>query len=82
MSTQMIIRIDGTIKDKFTKLAKAEGKTASHAVRELIENYLHDRDMSGCVDDLWDRIGAKLSANGVSAGSVAGAVQAVRRTHR
>jgi hypothetical protein len=78
----MIIRIDDATKARFTKLAKAEGKTASYVVRELIEDYVHDRDMSGCVDDLWNRIGAKLTANGVSSGSVAGAVRAARRAHR
>lgn len=82
MSTQMIIRIDDAIKAKFTKLAKAEGKTASLAVRELIEDYVQDRDMSGCVDDLWSRIGANLAKSGVSAGSVAGAVRAARRAQR
>lgn len=82
MSTQMIIRIDDATKARFTKLAKAEGKTASHAVRELIEGYVHDRDMSGCVDDLWSRIGASLAKSGVTAGSVAGAVRAARRARR
>lgn len=82
MSTQMIIRIDDAIKAKFTKLAKAEGKTASLAVRELIEDYVHNRDMSGCVDDLWSRIGANLAKSGVAAASVAGAVRAARRARR
>jgi predicted DNA-binding protein len=82
MSTQMIIRIDDAIKAKFTKLAKAEGKTASLAVRELIEDYVQDRDMSGCVDDLWSRIGANLAKSVVTAANVAGAVRAARRARR
>jgi predicted DNA-binding protein len=82
MSTQMIIRIDDAIKARFAQLAKAEGKTASHAVRELIEDYVQNRDMSGHVDDLWNRIGANLAKSGVAAASVAGAVRAARRAHR
>ncbi len=82
MTTQMIIRIDDAIKTKFAKLAKAEGKTTSHVVRELIENYVQDRDMGGYVDDLWSRIGTKLTALGGNAKTVAGAVQAARRAKR
>lgn len=79
MSTQMIIRIDDTIKAKFAKLAKAEGKTTSHVVRELIQDYVQDRDMGGYIDDLWNRIGANLTARGSSVKTVESAVQAARR---
>jgi len=79
MSTQMIIRIDDTIKAKFAKLAKAEGKTTSHVVRELIQDYVQDRDMGGYIDDLWNRIGANLTARGSSVKTVGSAVQAARR---
>jgi predicted DNA-binding protein len=82
MSTQMIIRIDDTIKAKFAKFAKAEGKTTSHVVRELIHDYVQDRDMGGYVDALWSRIGANLTAQGAAAKSVARAVQAARRAKR
>lgn len=82
MTTQMIIRIDDAIKTKFAKLAKAEGKTTSHVVRELIEDYVQDRDICGYVDDLWNRIGTKLTERGGNAKTVAGAVQAARRAKR
>lgn len=79
MSTQMIIRIDDTIKAKFAKLAKAEGKTTSHVVRALIEDYVQDHDMGGYIDDLWNRIGLNLTAQGGSEKTVARAVLAARR---
>jgi predicted DNA-binding protein len=82
VSTQMIIRIDDTIKAKFAKLAKAEGKTTSHVVRELIRDYVQDRDMGAYIDDLWSRIGANLTAQGDTASKVASAVQAARRAKR
>lgn len=65
MTTQMIIRIDSDVKSKINKLARNEGKTASEVVRELIENYIKERDIGNYVDDLWDRIGSKLSSKGV-----------------
>ena len=82
MSTQMLIRIDDTIKAKFAKLAKAEGKTTSHVVRALIEDYVQDHDMGGYIDDLWSRIGLNLTANGGAEKNVARAVLAARRAKR
>ena len=59
MATQMIIRVDPSLKNKVSKLAKAEGKNLSELVRELLEKYTQERDMSAYIDDLWDRIGQK-----------------------
>jgi hypothetical protein len=78
----MIIRIDDTIKTKFAKLTKAEGKTTSHVVRELIQGYVQDHDMGGYIDDLWNRIGGNLTEQGGTAKNVARAVEAVRRAKR
>ncbi len=82
MATQMIIRIDDTIKTKFAKLTKAEGKTTSHVVRELIQGYVQDHDMGGYIDDLWNRIGRNLTEQGDTAKSVSRAIQAARRANR
>jgi len=46
MSTQMIIRIDDEVKNRLNKLARLEGKTTSAMVRELIEKYIKERDIS------------------------------------
>ena len=62
MVPQMTIRIDPEIKDRFSKLVRAEGKTASQALREPIEDYIKERDIRTYVDDLWNRIGAKLGS--------------------
>jgi predicted DNA-binding protein len=65
MTTQMIIRLDSETKMKLTKLAQAEGKNTSQVVRELIEDYIQNRDMGSYIDDLWNRIGNKLKARNV-----------------
>ncbi len=41
MSVQMIVRIDTGVKKKVDALAKAEGKTSSKVIRELLEEYVH-----------------------------------------
>jgi hypothetical protein len=79
MPTQMIIRIDPKLKEKLYKLARAEGKPASRMVRELIEEYVKDRDIGGYIDDLWDRIGGKLKSRGIKASDIDNAVRASRK---
>ena len=70
MTRQMVIRIDDETRDKFQRVSRMEGKTASEKMRELIENYVRKADLSQVVDDLWDRIGAKVDKQGVKAGDV------------
>jgi predicted DNA-binding protein len=66
MTTQMIIRIDSGMKNRLNKLARVEGKTTSQMVRELIEDYLREKDIGTYIDDLWDRIGGKLRSKGIN----------------
>ena len=78
MTSQMIIRLDPGLKDKASKLAKKEGKSLSELVRELLEKYTKERDMGTYIDDLWDRIGKKLSENNVTAYDIDKAIKEVR----
>ena len=78
MATQMIIRVEPNLKNKVSQLAKAEGKNLSELVRELLEKYTKERDMSTHIDNLWDRIGFKLSQNNMSEANVEEAIKQVR----
>jgi len=75
----MLIRIDPELKEKLVRIARAEGKSASGAVRELISKYVVERDIAAHVDELWARIGNTLAAKGVRATDVEKAVKDVRR---
>lgn len=79
MSTQMIIRIPSEVKERLSKLARVEGKTTSQMVRELIEEYIKDRDISSYIDDLWNRIGGKLRSKGVTPRDIEKAIKETRR---
>ena len=70
MTRQMVIRIDDETKERFQRVSRMEGKTASEKMRELIENYVRKADLSQVVDDLWDRIGVKANKQGVNAKDV------------
>lgn len=81
MSDQMLIRIDADLKKRFGRLAKAEGKTTSLMVRELIGEYVTERDIGAYIDGLWDRIGAKLTARGARPAAVKRVITETRKKH-
>ncbi len=78
MTTQMIVRIDPKLKTKVNTLAKAEGKRVSEVVRELLEDYVRDRDIGAYVDDLWTRIGRKLTSRGLTSKDIPRILKQVR----
>jgi len=79
MAVQIIIRIAPEVKDRFSKLARMEGKTASQMVRELIEGYIKERDIGTYVDDLSGRIGGKLRSKGVGQRDISRAIIGARK---
>ncbi len=78
MTTQMIVRINPELKNKVHSLAKAEGKSVSEVVRELLEDYVKNRDIGLYIDDLWQRIGDKLVSRKVGSKEIKRAIQEVR----
>lgn len=79
MTTQMIIRMDPELKEKLNRLAKTEGKTTSQMVRELIEDYIKEHDISSYIDNLWNRVGKKLKTKGVTPAGIDKAIKDVRK---
>jgi len=78
MTTQMILRLDRDLKDRVSRLAKAEGKNTSALVRELLAEYVTNHDPAAYINDLWDRIGARLKKKRVTPDAVARAIRDVR----
>lgn len=81
MTTQLIVRIDPDLKAKVNNFAKVEGKSVSEVVRELLEEYVKNRDINSYIDSLWDRIGGKLSASGFAPKDVKSIIRDVRAKH-
>ena len=80
MTTQMIIRIDSEMKNRLNKLARVEGKTTSQMVRELIEDYIREKDIGTYIDNLWDRIGGKLRAKRINQKDINRAIKKSRKS--
>ncbi|GAB5047383.1 ribbon-helix-helix protein, CopG family [Thermodesulfovibrio sp. TK110] len=66
MTEQLIIKVDKKTKRKFARIARMEGKTTSEKLRELIEQYIKERDIEKYIDKLWNRIGVKLKSKSVT----------------
>ena len=81
MATQMIIRIDPFLKEKVSNLARKEGKNLSELVRELLEKYARERDMGAYIENLWDKIGRRLSEKNISQTDIDGIIQQVRASN-
>ena len=78
MATQMIIRVESSLKMKVSQLAKAEGKNLSQVVRELLENYTRERDMGAYIDNLWGSIGKNFAQNNISEADIEEAIRQAR----
>ena len=64
MTTQMIVRIDPTLKTKVSNFAKAEGKNVSEIVKERLESYVKNSDIGSYIEYLLKRIGTKIKKQG------------------
>ena len=82
MSTQMIVRLDPKLKNQLQRLARAEGKSSSQVVRELVQNYVADRDIQGAIAHLWDRIGSQLVGAQADPADVPAVIAAARAAAR
>lgn len=82
MSDQLLVRIDPDLKKRLEQLSRAEGKTTSRMVRELIGDYVKRRDISGYIDGLWERVGQKLRTRGAKPKDIGRAIAAVRKAGR
>ncbi len=82
MATQIVIRIDSEVKERFSKLARMEGKTPGQALRELIENYIKERDTRTYIDDLWTRIEGKLRSKDLKQKDINRVIKEARKASR
>lgn len=79
MAEQLLIRVAPELKRKLARAATLEGKTSSQVVRDLIEDYVRQRDLPSYIADLWERIGGELTTAGAKRGDIAKAIKTTRR---
>lgn len=82
MTEQLLIRVAPELKRKLAKMASLEGKTSTQVVRDLIQEYIRQRDLPAYIDDVWARISADLATKGARQQDVAKTIRIVRKTAR
>jgi len=82
MLPQMTIRIDPEIMRRFSRLVRAEGKTPGQVLRQLIENYIKERDTRTYIDDLWKSIGSKLESKDLRQRDINRVIKEARKARR
>lgn len=82
MSDQLLIRIDPELKKRLDRLSRSEGKSTSRMVRELIRDYIKERDVAAYIDGLWDRIGKKLKSRSVRPADIGKSIAHTRKDGR
>lgn len=75
---QLIVRIDEETRKKMARLARSEGKTSAEVLRNLIQGYIRDRDISGYIDDLWERSRKKLKARRIGPAAMKRLISRIR----
>ena len=79
MVSQVLIRVDKELKDKFQRITRTEQKSINEKVRELMEEYIKEHDMEGAMRSLWDDIGQSLRKKGYRASDVSKTIKEVRK---
>jgi len=78
MVSQVLIRVDKELKNKFQRISRTEQKSVNEKVRELMEEYVKEHDMEGAMRSLWDEIGQSLRKRGYRASDVDKMIKKVR----
>lgn len=78
MTSQILVRVDKDLKDKFRKLSGIEQKSVNEKMRELMEEYVRDHSIESAMKDLWDEIGNSMLKKGYRESDVEKMIKKVR----
>lgn len=78
MTSQILVRVDNELKEKFQRLSGIERKSVNEKVRELMEEYVREHSMESAMKNLWDDIGRSLKKKGYKESDVGRMIKKVR----
>jgi predicted DNA-binding protein len=78
MTSQILVRLDKELKDKFQWLSGIERKSVNEKVRELMEKYVKEHSLEATMKNLWDEIGSSMKKKGYKEADVARMIKKVR----
>ena len=78
MTSQILVRVDKELKEKFQRLTGIERKSINEKVRELMEEYVREHSMESSMKKLWDDIGRSMKKKGYKESDVEKMIRKVR----
>jgi hypothetical protein len=78
MTSQILVRVDKELKEKFQRLTGLERKSVNEKVRELMEVYVREHSMEATMANLWDEIGRSMQKKGYKESDVGKMIKKVR----
>jgi len=78
MATQILIRVDEDLKRKVQKLARAEQKSVTQKIREILYQYVEEHDIERSLKSLWKEIGEEIKKAGYKPSDVNRIIKEVR----
>jgi uncharacterized membrane protein YvbJ len=78
MTSQILVRVDNELKEKFQRLSGIERKSVNEKVRELMEEYVKEHNMESAMKNLWDDIGLSMKKKGYKESDVGRMIKRVR----
>ncbi|MDA8155820.1 MAG: CopG family transcriptional regulator [Actinomycetota bacterium] len=78
MTSQILVRVDKDLKDKFRKLSGIEQKSVNEKMRELMEEYVREHSIEPAINALWDEIGGAMRKKGYKESDVEKMIKKVR----
>lgn len=78
MTSQVLVRVDKDIKDKFQRLSRFEHKSVNEKLRELMKEYVEEHNIEVTMKGLWSEIGGSLKKKGFKVSDVEKTVRKVR----
>lgn len=78
MMSQILVRIDKELKEKFQKLSGTERKSVNEKLRELMEEYVREHSMESSMKALWDEAGRSMQKKGIKETDIEKMIRKVR----
>lgn len=78
MASQILVRVDKDIKDKFQRQSRFEQKSVNEKIRELMEEYVREHSIEDAMKSLWDEMGESLRKKGYRESDVEKTIKKVR----
>ncbi len=78
MTSQILVRVDKELKDKFQRLSGTERKSVNEKVRELMEEYVREHSMESAMKNLWDEVGHSMKKKGYKESDIDKMIRKVR----